>query len=899
MDDLLPDFLAETNESLAELDLALVKLEQFPNDKATLSLIFRLVHTIKGTCGFLGLPRLERVAHAAENVLGRVRDGELVVTPTVISLVLASLDHIKAIVAALGATGEEPAGDDNEVILELNRCAAGQSAAVAPDAPCTPAPAPPSAHEIPADEPISAGPATPPSREMPAALLEVPTTGLAPQTEIVAKPDLEQHAEPAQAMTIRVGVDVLEELMTLVGELVLTRNQLLQISRAEGTNAFTSPLQRLSHITSDLQEGVMKTRMQPIGNAWNKLPRLVRDLAHETGKKITLDMRGQETELDRQVLELMRDPLTHMVRNSADHGLETPEERRRVGKSETGRISLNAYHEGGHIIIEVADDGRGLDVSMIRAKAISKGFATEAELSVMNDVQIRALIFRAGFSTAAAVTAISGRGVGMDVVRSNIERIGGTVELSSELGSGSRFTIKIPLTLAIVSALIVQASGERFAIPQISVLELVRVNRDAQGSGSADAPSSALMAIETIGDTPILRLRNQLLPLVSLGTLLRMDDPEASRHNTTVVVTAVGSGMLGIMVDEVFDTEEIVVKPVAPILRHVTMFSGNTILGDGSVIMILDPNGVARSAGVSATRDQRDAAATAHGKPAGSDQKLSLLLFRAGGQSTPRVVPLSLIARLEDIPKEKIEFTANGFVTQYRGKLMPLISMNDGHDMQGATVPPLPDGAEATERSQPVLVFADGERSMGLMVDAIVDIVQDELRMELGSQRQGLLGSAVVNGQAADVLDTSYWLTRAWCDWFGGNQGHAGKQRLLVVEDSAFFRQLLVPMLSAAGYDVTAVSTAGEALILRDEGFKVDAIISDIEMPDIDGLSFARRVRASGAWMDLPMIALTGKSSAADAEAGRNAGFTDYVHKLEQEALIRSLQQCLSQRELA
>ena len=881
MDDLLPDFLAETNESLAELDLALVKLEQSPNDKATLSLIFRLVHTIKGTCGFLGLPRLERVAHAAENVLGRVRDGELQVTPAVISLVLAALDRIKAIVSALGTTGEEPSGDDNEVIVQLNRCASGEETMVA---------------EMPVD-PFDFAVQAP--EQTPAETVKPSAPVVPDQPEAAAKPEAEQHAEPAQALTIRVGVDVLEELMTLVGELVLTRNQLLQISRAEGTNLFTSPLQRLSHITSDLQEGVMKTRMQPIGNAWNKLPRLVRDLAHETGKKITLDMRGQETELDRQVLELMRDPLTHMVRNSADHGLETPDARRLAGKPDTGRISLNAFHEGGHIIIEVSDDGRGLDVKAIRAKALSKGFATEAELSVMTDVQIRALIFRAGFSTAAAVTAISGRGVGMDVVRSNIERIGGTVELSSELGSGSRFTIKIPLTLAIVSALIVQASGERFAIPQISVLELVRVSRNASGAVLADDPSASSMAIETIGDTPILRLRDQLLPLVSLGTLLRMDDPGGERRTTTVVVTAVGSGMLGIMVDEVFDTEEIVVKPVAPILRHVTMFSGNTILGDGSVIMILDPNGVARSAGVSATRDQRDVAATTLGKAAGSDQKLSLLLFRAGGQTTPRVVPLSLIARLEDIPQAKIEQTANGFVTQYRGKLMPLISMGDGASPQNFEIQQLTDGAEAAPRSQPVLVFADGERSMGLMVDAIVDIVQDELRMELGSQRPGLLGSAVVSGQAADVLDTSYWLTRAWCDWFGGNQGVAGKQRLLVVEDSDFFRQLLVPMLSAAGYDVTAVSTAAEALALRDGGLKVDAIVSDIEMPEIDGLSFARRVRANGAWMELPMIALTGRSSAADAEAGRDAGFTDYVHKLEREALIRSLQQCLSQRELA
>ena len=833
MDDLLAEFLTETNESLAELDLALVKLERAPDDQATLGLIFRLVHTIKGTCGFLGLPRLEHVAHAAENVLGRVRDRELAATPPVISAVLAALDRIKLIVAGLAAAGAEPGGDDSGVITALERVASGDAPEAAP----------------------------------------------APESETVESAAAEPQAAEAvmNVQSIRVAVDVLEELMTLVGELVLTRNQLLQISRAEGTSAFSAPLQRLSHITTDLQEGVMKTRMQPIGNALNKLPRLVRDLAHETGKKIALDMHGQETELDRQVLELMRDPLTHMVRNSADHGLEGPEARRAAGKPELGRIRLNAYHEGGHIIIEVADDGRGLDAEKIREKVLSKGLATEAELAAMSEAQIRAFIFRPGFSTAAAVTAISGRGVGMDVVRSNIERIGGTVELASTLGAGTCFTIKIPLTLAIVSALIVRSRGERFAIPQISVLELVRVG------GGAGAGTS--MAIETIGHTPVLRLRDQLLPLVTLGDLLQLNETDAVSSNATVVVTAVGSGMLGIVVDDVYDTEEIVVKPVAPILRHVTMFSGNTILGDGSVIMILDPNGVARSAGISTSRSQRNEA-DASLKAERSGDGMSLLLFRAGGDGAPRAVPLGLVARLEDIGRDKIERTAGGFVTQYRGKLMPLISMDDAASASGAT--------------QPILVFAEGERCMGLMVDEIVDVVHDKLTMQLGSGSNGLLGTAVIAGQATDVLDTGYWLTRAWQDWFGGAVSAASRrQRLLVVEDSDFFRQMLVPTLAAAGYDVTAAGSGAEALRLRDGGLIVDAIVSDIEMPDMDGLEFARHVREGGAWAALPMIALTGRGAPADEVRGREAGFTDYCQKFERDGLLASLRHCLTEQVLA
>jgi two-component system chemotaxis sensor kinase CheA len=860
MDDLLPEFLTETNEALAELDLALVKLERTPDDKATLSLIFRMVHTIKGTCGFLGLPRLEHVAHAAENVLGKVRDGELVATPDVINLVLAALDRIKLIVAGLAAAGSEPAGDDSGIIKALDRALEGDFAASAA-----------AAAEKTDGKPAADAHDAAPAADAPA----------------------ESQAGP---QTIRVTVDLLEDLMTLVGELVLTRNQLLQLSRAQGTTAFSAPLQRLSQITSDLQEGVMKTRMQPIGNAWNKLPRLVRDLAQETGKKIALEMRGQETELDRQVLELMRDPLTHMVRNSADHGLETPEERRAAGKPETGRIMLNAYHEGGHILIEVADDGRGLDVSRIREKALSKGLATEAELASMTETQIRAFIFRAGFSTAAAITAISGRGVGMDVVRSNIEQIGGTIELASTFGSGSCFTIKIPLTLAIVSALIVSASGERFAIPQISVMELVRVGKENSAATGEDGKAKAGgMAIEHIGETPVLRLRDRLLPLISLGPLLQMERAGAMPETMTVVVTSVGSGLLGIVVDEVFDTEEIVVKPVAPILRHVTMFSGNTILGDGSVIMILDPNGVARSAGV-ASRSSSGAGESAK-TGTNSNERVALLLFRAGNEKTPLAVPLSLVARLEDIPVSKIEGSSGGYVTQYRGRLMPLIAMDQGGFQPGRRIEDADADAPANdaEPTQPVLVFADGERSMGLMVDAIVDVVHDRLRIEIGGTRPGLLGTAVIAGQAADVLDTSHWLTIAWRDWFGGEQAKgAARQRVLVVEDSDFFRHLLVPTLSAAGYDVTAAGSGAEALRLRDNGLAVDVILSDIEMPNMDGLAFARAVRQGGAWADLPMIALSGHGGAMEVERGREAGFTDYVQKTQREALLESLRQCLS-----
>ena len=419
--------------------------------------------------------------------------------------------------------------------------------------------------------------------------------------------------------SIRVNVDTLEHLMTMVSELVLTRNQLLEISRRNEDTEFKVPLQRLSNVTAELQEGVMKTRMQPIGNAWQKLPRIVRDLSSELHKQIELEMHGADTELDRQVLDLIKDPLTHMVRNSADHGLETPAERAAAGKPEQGTIRLSAYHEGGHIIICIADNGRGLNTERIKAKAVANGLVSEAELEKMTEAQIHKFIFAPGFSTAAAVTSVSGRGVGMDVVRTNIDQIGGTIDIKSVAGEGSSVTIKIPLTLAIVSALIVEAGGDRFAIPQLSVVELVRARANSEHR------------IERIKDTAVLRLRNKLLPLMHLKKLLKIDDGSSSDpENGFIVVTQVGSQTFGIVVDGVFHTEEIVVKPMSTKLRHIDMFSGNTILGDGAVIMIIDPNGIAKALGASGSASHEIADENAAMRANAAEQLTSLLVFRAG-----------------------------------------------------------------------------------------------------------------------------------------------------------------------------------------------------------------------------------------------------------------------------
>lgn len=951
MDDLIGEFLMETNESLEELDLDLVNLEQNPNDQDLLGKIFRLMHTIKGTCGFLDLPKLEKVAHHAENVLGRFRDGDLEVSGESVTIIFESIDVIKSIVGEIEATGAEGDMDTSDLIKRLDAIFEGGDSApaeaedVAAEAtPATeydidqytgepiifePIPAGTSFDEPSTDnaqtdaakpeydidqytgepivfEPVPAGTSFDANEQVaaepvaPAAAVEK----TAPKAD--EKPPAKAKGPIETTQTLRVNVDVLEDLMTMVSEMVLTRNQLLQLMRENQDSEFIAPLQRLNQVVSELQEGVMKTRMQPIGNAWSKLPRIIRDLALELDKKINLDMRGKETELDRQVLDLIKDPLTHMVRNSGDHGIESPAERVAAGKPETGTVILNAFHEGGHIIIEISDDGKGLPMDKIKEKIIKNELATEAELAEMTDQQIQQYIFKAGLSTAEKVTSVSGRGVGMDVVKTNIEKIGGAIELKSIEGKGSTFTIKIPLTLAIVSALIVEAGNERFAIPQLAVRELVMASSHGENQ------------IEMIKGAPVYRLRDHLLPLVTLSDLLKLNSPlhdeeqlisdasaeetqENMQENNTpqnqyIVVTQVGTYSFGIVVDRVFDTEEIVVKPVAAILRDIELFSGNTILGDGSVIMILDPNGIAQATGEVDTGKAETRAEESEFLIA-SNQKTSLLLFNAG-DGAPKAVPLSLVARLENLALKDIEHANNQMVTQYRDTLMPLLPFDTGVTLEGET-------------EKPVLVFSNAMESMGLIVDEIVDIVEEVIDVQVGGSTPGLLGSAIIGGKATDVVDVGHFLSNANADWYKDHgdedfETSAGgttlnmKRNILLVDDSSFFRNMLTPLLSVAGYNVTTMESPIEALKLCEDGKATfDAIISDIEMPDMNGFEFAEKVKSNSRWQDTPMVALTSHATEGDIERGKRVGFERYIAKFDRDTLLSTLSDALHESKLA
>lgn len=890
MDELLRDFLTETNESIDVVDVELVRFEQDPNNAKILNNVFRLVHTIKGTCGFLNLPRLEALTHAAEALMGKFRDGARV-TGEAVTLVLATIDRVKVLLDQLEQNQAEPAGDDRDLIEKLERMTADTVSAPPAFQPNenvidqlerafrdTPAPryhAPAAAAPPPAPPAPNAPAPAAPAAAAPAATAPAPAAApgapeAAAQTDgngngDVGSRDEERSDSKIANQSIRVHVDTLEYLMTMVSELVLTRNQLLDIGRRHEDSEFKAPLQRLSNVTAELQEGVMKTRMQPIGNAWQKLPRIVRDLSAELGKPIEFEMQGAETELDRQVLDLIKDPLIHMVRNSADHGLEMPAERRAAGKPEKGTIRLSAWHEGGHIIVEVSDDGRGLDTARIKTLAVSRGLATKAEVEKMTDTQIQKFIFMPGFSTASKVTSVSGRGVGMDVVRANMDQIGGVIDVKSVLGQGTNFIIKIPLTLAIVSALIVQCAGDRFAIPQLAVVELVRARNNSEHR------------IERIKDAIVLRLRNKLLPLFRLSSLLKLrEETDGDVENGFIVVTQVGSQTFGIVVDAVFHTEEIVVKPMSGKLRHIAMFCGNTILGDGSVIMIVDPNGVAQQlAGFSSSRMVVDTAAE-RGPEEGMVE--SMLLFRAGSPQ-PKAVPLSLVTRLEVIDPKTIEMSNDRAVVQYRGQLMPLVPVSGDMRARGGS-------------AQPLLVFSDEGRSMGLMVDEIVDIVEERLDIELASSTAGVLGSAVIKGQATEVIDIAHYLPLAFEDWlhWRHHQTAAAPHHVLLVDDAPFFRNMLAPVLKAAGYIVTQASSADEAIaLLGDRRF--DVVVTDIEMPGKDGFELASSVRANPRTANLPVIGLSSLVSAEAIERGRQVGLHDYVAKFDRQGLIAALKE--------
>jgi two-component system chemotaxis sensor kinase CheA len=798
MDEIVRDFLIESNENLDRLDQELVQLESDPASKPLLDGIFRTIHTIKGSCGFLGFSHLEKVAHTGENLLSRLREGKLSLNAEITSGLLAMVDAVRHMLGEIQATEHDGDNDYPELLARLKSLQGdGKPATPATPPMAIPGSAPAGIRIVEAEVPAASSAQAPVSGQTDAAAQVSPARTSAPESsqanapqfkpspskiggilvergaievsdlilalqeqergdrrrlgEILvalgfcrqedvnaAQQTLETRAHSAGVETVRVGVDLLDTLMNLVGELVLARNQLLQASNTIENLPLQSVSQRMNLIVTEVQEQVMKTRMQPIGNVWNKFPRTVRDLALNCGKEVQLEMEGQDTELDRTIIEAIKDPLTHLVRNAIDHGIETPEIRRQSGKEAAGRLTLRAFHEGGRVNIEIRDDGAGLNKDRLLKKAIEKELITQQQAQQMAERDIFNLIFLPGFSTAEKVTNVSGRGVGMDVVKTNVEKIGGVIDLQSAPAKGTTVRVSIPLTLAIVPALIISCRNERFAIPQVSVLELVGLD------------STSGHAIELVHGAPVYRLRENLLPLVYLDRELQIAsvaEASAAPTGNIIVLQAVGR-QFGLVVDDILDTEEIVVKPLSEQFKGITAYSGATIMGDGRVALILDVLGLAQSGRVLSEARAAARAAVQHtSEVAASEERQTLLIARNGADSQV-AIPLSNVTRLEGFPANLVKRLGEREVMEYRGQVIPVVRLSQVVPPAGA----ISDQASSGSSIEVVVHSAQGH-TIAVIVDCIVDIVEECPSIDSLSSRHGVAGSYMSGENITELLD--------------------------------------------------------------------------------------------------------------------------------------------------
>lgn len=736
--DIVEEFLVEGYEIVDALDADLLALERDPSDPVLLASVFRRVHTIKGACGFLGFAELERVTHAGENLLSLLRDTTLPWSPAIAGALLALADAIRGLLATIEETGAEGAARHDDLIATLARLQQEPSQAALPAQ--TPSEGGLlgqilvqrgaieaddikfAAHEQQLGDP----------RHLGEILVDAGRVGAA--DVVTALQEQQVRRSTLTDATVRVGVEVLDGLVTMVSELVLARNQVLQDVAAVADARLTRTVGRLDVITSELQEAVLATRMQPVGTVWSRFPRVVRDVANASGKQARVDMVGEDTEMDRTILEAIRDPLTHVVRNAVDHGIEPPEDRLAAGKPPEGRLLLRAWHEGGQVHLEISDDGAGIDVDAVRRTAVSRGLLDEQAAVASGERELLQLVFAPGFSTARSVTNLSGRGVGMDVVKTNVERIGGAVDLHSERGVGTTLKVRVPLTLAIIPGLVVAQGAERFVLPQAHLTELVRLDADAAG-----ARSSSPM-VEQVAGAPVLRLRGRLLPLAFLGGLLGSRGAEDRRAGTVAVLQA-GDRRFGLVVGEVRDVEEIVVKPLGAGLSGVRLFSGATIMGDGQVALILDVGELAQHTGVAgagAVTQPGDDPAAAPGHEGADD----LLLVRVGDRRL--AVPLAGVARLEELAATACERAGGQEVVRYRDEILPLVRAADIL-LPGSAAPAGPDMLHVVVLTAPW--------HTGLVVDAVLDVVRAKVVVHPEGRRPGVLGSVVLQGRVSDLLD--------------------------------------------------------------------------------------------------------------------------------------------------
>ncbi|NLH50984.1 MAG: response regulator [Myxococcales bacterium] len=1029
--ELINDFVLESREHLSQLEPDLLALEQQGEtvDNATINRIFRTIHSIKGSSGFLDLDKINRLSHIMENILMKIRDGLMKTTPAIVDALLAGVDKLRLMIEDVGSSNSVDI--DAEIgrlsgILEDKAPAAGKPAPAQTATPASkPTPAAPPAgpqkgsvalvldaeklkhakangqtvytlcldpktdvlaqgmgvqdfvdqitsiggllaatpalsewEDLPADATVNLVVATVLEADLLASALKIEERKISlyeaekpAQTADVATVEVAATVESSTAKTatvaagadkldtLRVQVTLLDNLMNLAGEMVLGRNQLMQIldSHIAEIRGLNSILQNINLVTSELQEAIMQTRMQPVGSIFNKFPRLMRDMARKLNKEIELDVQGSEVELDKSIIESLADPLTHLIRNSADHGVEMPADRVKVGKPRVGRVLMRAYHEAGMVNIEIIDDGKGVDPRKVKAKAIEKKVITAAEAEKMSEREVYNLLFAPGFSTAEQVTAVSGRGVGMDVVKTNIEKLGGSVEIESTLGKSTRVNLRLPLTLAIIPSLIVKVGKEKFAIPQVSIEELVRIRA-----------KDAHKTIEKINGADVLRLRDKLLPLVRLADVLRIQetfiDPETGeekpnrRHNlvdrrargnghtysldpdsdelkpenqtkdpapemilseqrdqrtttrrwrrqsaVTVLVLKAGNNRYGLIVSGITDNEEIVVKPLSKYIKKNICYAGATIMGDGSVAMILDPHGIAETVGMRFEEIERASGKIENEYHRNALRERQSMLIFANGPKETFAMSLPLIMRLEKITADQIERIGDKEFIQYRGGSLRLIRLHDSLSVSRPT---------EDQNQLFVIVPKNVKKSVGLVATKILDVLETDVDLDTSNiASPGILGSAILNERITLVLDLFTLFEKIDAGIFG----HVAKQmaddrevKVLLVEDTPFFRQLERSFLESAGFQVEVACDGEEAQHLLERA-KFDIVVSDIMMPNMDGFDLVKRIRANEKIKNLPVLALTSLDDDQSRQRAMEVGFNGYEVKIDKNRMLQTI----------
>jgi two-component system chemotaxis sensor kinase CheA len=882
-EEILKDFLVEAKEGITKLEEEFVELEKDPENVEILKSLFRTMHSLKGASGFFGFKSLESIAHFSEDILAKLRDGLLKPEPEIIDMLLQAVDQIKYIVAHLEEHKQEPIEDRvlefivslSNFMEKLKKRVEGKEEQKEPEEPKV------EKIDLEKNAEEKPEPGSNKTEEKEEKEEKEESAGISPQ--LVREDKKEEKPKekfqdipgvvPSKELTethVKVDVHLLDQLMNLAGELVLARNRVVQLASKFHDADLQRSVQTLSMVTSELQEAIMKTRMQPIGTVFNKFPRIVRDLSRQLGKKVNLKLEGTETELDRSIIEAIKDPLTHLVRNSIDHGIEPPEERVSLGKPEEGLLVMRAYHEGGQVVIEIEDDGRGIDVEKIKRKAIEKGLLDPREAERMSEKEILLLIFKPGFSTAEQVTQVSGRGVGMDVVKTNIEKLGGTIELNTMKGKGTTVRIKIPLTLAIVPALIVTSHGQRFAIPQVSLRELVAIN-----------PEKDLLKI---GNTDFYRLRGEIIPVLSLSKVLNR--PQQSQEKNLVILNA-GDRFFGLLVDQIYDSEEIVVKPLGRWFKNIPLYSGATIMGDGKLALILDIVGLMKMLGVALEELEKG---LAEEKVLTIEETQFILIFEVGKDNF--AVPLALISRLDKVKSDQITTIGGKEVLLYKGKVIPILRIENY----------LPISYPEYGEEVSVLFFTEREKTVGIICSRIVDTLETTLEVDTTIYQQpGVIGHRIIHDRTVLFLDIFKIIEMFDPEWFVVKRKEEEiieePVRILLAEDSPFFQNLIKNYLTQAGFEVDVAENgkvALEKLMQNPEQYSL--LITDIEMPEMDGFTLIAEVRKNPQFANLPILVQTSLAGEDVKKKVMELGANAYQVKLDREKVLTAINELLETR---